>query len=81
MAREKHDRQSKEFYGLRDEKFYKNIMLVYRGVITSPQQDRHVINTVVVDEISETAWVALEDIMVGNCHPMFWPFIEKLPRD
>lgn len=68
------------FFGRREQKFFKNIMLVYRGELQSGKQDRHVINTVVEDEISETAWVSLLEINEENCHPMFWPMIEKLQQ-
>jgi len=56
-------------------------MLVYRAQLISQQQDRHVINTVVEDEISETAWVAPADITAEDCHLMFWPVISGLRRE
>lgn len=70
----------RNFYGLRDAVYFKNVMLVFRGELVSQQQDRHVINTVVEDEISDAAWVAFSDVNAENCHPMFWPVIEKLQR-
>lgn len=70
----------RNFYGLRDAVYFKNVMLVFRCQLLSLAQDRHVINTIVEDEISHAEWVALPDVSAENCHPMFWPVIEKIQQ-
>lgn len=68
----------RKFFGLRDNVCYKNVMLAYRGELVSLAQDKHIINTIVKNEISEVSWLRTADLNEKNFHPMFWPVIQSV---
>ena len=68
----------KNFFGTRDQKYFRAIALMYRAKLTSEKQDKQVINTIVEDEISDVAWLDIADVKENNCLPLFWPVVCQL---
>jgi ADP-ribose pyrophosphatase YjhB (NUDIX family) len=70
------------FYDLEGSgKFLHSINLVYPGKLVSEKQDKHVINTIELNEVDEVDWIKLKAINEKNCHHIMYPAIEAIKKD
>ena len=61
-----------------DNVFYHTIIFVFPAKLVSKIQDKHIINTVEINEISKIEWVPLTELTEENCQTIIWPAIRKL---
>lgn len=66
----------RHFYSSLLKKFFRAVIMVYKGKILDKQQHKEVINTVEPDEIAETGWVDAKKLTENDVHYVFWPVVK-----
>lgn len=59
------------------ERYYKSIILVYRGHLLSEERNTELLNQE-MDEISKVEWVNIDTLTEANTQPIIWPVIQML---
>jgi len=66
------------FKGVRVDKFFHSIYVVYAGELIDSYQDVSAMNPDGFEEIKEVGWVSPDDIDEKNCHPIHLPVLHML---
>ncbi len=67
------------FYHAGEKKFYRSLVRVHPGTIRSDVPDSSKVN-VHENEIAESGFTPLVELTKENCHPNFWPVIERAQK-
>lgn len=69
--------EDKQNYASKHGKFYRSTIRVYPGSLRSDAHDPSKVN-LEEDEITKSGFTPLAELTKENCHPNFWPVIERV---